>query len=137
MTRDEFIQEYNDTVKRTVEFAARASRAGLLVLENELDQEKIDTRDIFYYGLRFVIDGTNPAIIVKVLSNLIGQEKDKYTRILKNIQKEAVFMIQEGLRPWFIYPVLNSFTDISLKDDVIKEADLANEDTDEMFEAQS
>ena len=130
MTRDEFVQEYNDTVKRAMEFAARARREGLLALEDVLDQEKINDRDIFHYGLQFVVDGIDPAIIVKVLSNLIEQEKDEYTRILKNMQKEAVLMMQEGSNHRLIYAVLNSFTDISLKDDVIKEDDV----TSDMFE---
>jgi len=80
---------------------------------------KLSDRDIFQYGLRFVVDGTDREIIEKILSNLIAQEKDEYMRTLKTIQKEAVFMIQKGLNPGLIYSVLNSYTDISFKDDAI------------------
>lgn len=41
-------------------------------------------------------------------------------RILKNMQKEAVLKIQEGINPGLLYALLNSFTDISLNEDRIK-----------------
>jgi hypothetical protein len=38
----------------------------LLALEDELDQKKINDRDIFAYGIRFVADGTDAEIIEKI-----------------------------------------------------------------------
>ena len=82
-----------------------------------LDQEKADARDIFEYGLRFVVDGIDAEIIDEILSNIINQEKDEYLRILKNIQKQAVLGMQCGSNPSLIYAVLNSLTDIPLSED--------------------
>ena len=117
MTRDEFVQEYNEIVKCALAFSEKTRREGLLSLDDKLDQEKISDRDIFQYGLRLVVDGVDRVIVEKILSNLTGQEKDEYMRIFKNIQKEAVLMIQEGLNPRLVYAVINSYSDITLKED--------------------
>ena len=119
MSREKFVKRYNEIVRRAMEYAEKARREGLLSLEGELDQEKIKERDIFEYGLNFVVDGIDAEIIKKILSNIIIQEKDEEIAILKNIQKEAVLMIQEGINPRMLYHVLNSFSDITLKEDEI------------------
>jgi flagellar motor component MotA len=103
MTHDEFITEYKDIVIRALAFSEKGRREGLLALEDEFDQEKSDNRDIFQYGLRFVIDGVDKEFIEKVLSNIINQEQDEDMRILKNIQKEAVLMVQEGINSRLLY----------------------------------
>jgi flagellar motor component MotA len=117
MTRDEFVKKYNDIVERALAFAEKARREGILSLEEESDQDKIAERDIFEYGIRFVIDGTDKEIIEKILSNIIKQEKEENMRVLKTIQKEAVLMIQEGMNTRLLYALLNSYTDISLKEE--------------------
>jgi flagellar motor component MotA len=119
MTRDEFVNRYTEIVGRALKCAEKARKQGLLALDEEMDQEKIDERDIFEYGLCFVVDGTDFQIIEKILSNLVKQEKDEDLAILKNIQKEAVLMIQAGDNPRFVYAVLNSYTNIAIKDDEI------------------
>jgi flagellar motor component MotA len=121
MTRDEFIEKYYDIAGRALTFSEKARREGLLALENKLDQEKIDERDVFEYGIRFAVDGDDKEIIEKILSNIIEQEKDEYVHSLKTIQKEAVLMIQGGVSPRSLYAVLNSYTDITLKEDKIKD----------------
>jgi flagellar motor component MotA len=102
-------------------FSEKARRGGLLALEEESDREKINERDVFEYGMRFVIDGTVREVIEKILSNIIEQEKNEYRHILKTIQKEAVLMIQEGSNPRLLHAVLNSYTDITLKEDKIRD----------------
>jgi flagellar motor component MotA len=119
MTRDEFMQEYTNVVGRALAFAEKSRRQGLLALEEEMDEEKFNERDVFEYGLRFVVDGTDKESIEKILSNLVNQEKDEYKRILKTMQKEAVLMIQDGTNPRVLYSVINSYTDISLKEDTL------------------
>jgi flagellar motor component MotA len=119
MTRGEFVKNYNDIVKRALALSEKARREGLLALEDESDQEKINNRDIFEYGLRFVIDGTDAKILEKILSNIIKHEKDENMYILKSIQKEAVLMIQDGTNPRLLYALLNSYTDITIKEDEI------------------
>jgi len=120
MNRDEFVKKYNDIVRRAMEFSEKARREGLLALEGKFDREKINDRDVFEYGIRFVIDGTDQGFIDKLLSNIINQEKDENTRILKTIQKEAVLRIQSGENPRLLYLLLNSYTDISLREDELK-----------------
>jgi flagellar motor component MotA len=119
MTHDEFVNKYTEIAGRALRYCEKSRRQGLLALEEETDQEKIDERDIFEYGLRFVIDGTDAKIVEKILSNIIKQEKDEDMAVLKNIQKEAVLGIQAGDSPGLLYAVLNSCTDITIKDDEI------------------
>jgi flagellar motor component MotA len=104
----------------TLNCAEKARREGILALEEDFDQGKIDERDIFAYGLSFVVDGTDSALIEKILSNIIAQEKDEDSRILKMIQKEAVLAIQEGLSPRILFHLLTSYTDIPLNDEKMK-----------------
>jgi flagellar motor component MotA len=120
MNRDEFVKKYYDIVRRAKEFSEKARREGLLALEEKFDRKKIEDRDIFEYGIRFVIDGTDQGLIDRILSNIINQEKDENTRTLKTIQKEAVLRIQDGMNPRQLFALLNSYTDISLREDELK-----------------
>jgi len=115
MNEKEFNEQYGAFIKKALPLAEMARREGLLALTADL--EKISERDIFDYGLNFVIDGVDADYIEKILDNIIAQEKDEYTRIFKTIQKEAVMGIQQGLNPQMLYYILNSLTGISLKDD--------------------
>jgi len=120
MNRAEFVERYLTMLEYILNCAEKARREGLLALEEGLDQEKADERDIFVYGLGFVVDGTDSVLIEKILSNIIAQEKDEYSRILKMIQKEAVLGIQEGLNPRILFHLLTSYTDIPLNDERMK-----------------
>jgi flagellar motor component MotA len=117
MNRSEFVEQYYKMVQRAMHCSEKARREGLLSLEEELCNEKADGRDIFEYGLRFVIDGFDSEIIRDILSNIISQEKDEQKQTLKNIQQEAVLSIQAGDNPRILYAKLNSFTDIPLNKD--------------------
>ena len=117
MNRTEFVEQYNTIVGKALENAKKARREGLLALEEELEKEKIEGRDIFQYGLRFVVDGTEKSYIDEILTNIINQEKDEQLRILMNIQKIAVLSIQAGDNPRITYALLNSLTDIPLNED--------------------
>jgi flagellar motor component MotA len=120
MTRDKFVEKYYDIVKHALAFSEKARREGLLALDNELDLEKVNNRDIFEYGIRFVVDGTGREIVEKILTNLVKQEKDENIHILKTMQKEAVLAIEEGINPGILHALLNSFTDIPLSEDQIE-----------------
>jgi len=115
MNEKEFNEQYGAFIKKALPLAELARREGLLALT--ADSEKTNERDIFEYGLNFVIDGTDPYYIEKILGNIIAQEKDEYTRVFKTMQKEAVMGIQQGINPQMLYYVLNSHTGIALKDD--------------------
>jgi flagellar motor component MotA len=122
MKDNEFVKKYNEIVKRALKFSEKSRREGLLSLEDDLDYDKAKERDIFEYGLQFVIDGTPKELIEKILSNIIKQEKDERKIVLMNIQKEAVLLIQEGVNSEILYAVLNSYTNMSLKEDQAKKA---------------
>jgi flagellar motor component MotA len=117
MTKDEFIKQYTVFAPHAVRMAIKARKEGLLALENCLNDEKVNNRDIFEYGLRFVIDGIDAEWINELLSNIIDQEKDEYTRLFKLIQKGAVLRIQEGSNARIMAHFLNSYTDLSLDKD--------------------
>jgi flagellar motor component MotA len=119
MTRDDFIAEYCKVSSKVVEFSEKSRREGLLVLEDVIDFEKINQRDILEYGLRFVIDGTDPDTIKEILSLIIEQEDDKYARRLMELKKTAVLSIQAGDNPRILAYKLNAFTDLILTDDPI------------------
>jgi flagellar motor component MotA len=114
-------------MKRTLHYSEIARREGLLALEDFIDSDKVRNRDIFYYGMRLVIDGTEAELVNKILSNIIKQEKDEQTVLLKTMQKEAVLGIQDGMNTRVLYYLLNSYTDMPVSDEepekIIKEAE--------------
>ena len=116
MNRDEFIEAFYHVLERTIDLSMKARREGLLALEDMLDIEKADNRDIFEYGLRFVIDGTDREIIYDILFNIINQEKNENIRLIKKIQLEAILSMQAGDNPRITAYKLNSFTEIPLGD---------------------
>ena len=117
MNRGEFVEKYQAIAEKALQSSNRARREGLLALDDTLDQEKIDARDIFEYGMRFVVDGTDGSYVDEVLSNIVNQEKDEHQRTLMNIQKRAVLSIQAGDHTLMLYALLNSLTDIPLNED--------------------
>ena len=119
MNTDEFFEAYKQMAKHVISFSEIGRREGLLALEGKLDQDKINKRDIFEYGMSFVIDGIDPDIIEKILSNIINQEKDDSLAALKTIQKEAVLAIQKGFNPRLLRCLINSFSCLSLDEDEI------------------
>jgi len=119
MTRDKFIAEYRKVSERAIMYSEKARREGLLSLEDMIDSEEVNKRDILEYGLRFVVDGTDAVVIKEILENIIQQEKDKYARLIMQIKAKAVLAIQAGESPWLLAHTLNSFTDMSLSDDPI------------------
>ena len=119
MNHTEFIENYIAIAKKALDYLEKSRRKGLLALDEDLNDEKADSRDIFECGIRFVVDGIDRKLIDKILSNIIEHEKDERQRILKLIQKEAVLSIQEGMNPRMLLILMNSYTDIQLKDDEI------------------
>jgi len=120
MGNDEFLKDFYAIVERALHISEIARREGLLAVEDSLDNDKVENRDIFEYGLRFVVDGTDDEVIDKILSNIIKQEKDELQLKLKTIQKEAVLAIHEGVNTRILFSLLNSYTDIPLNDPVFK-----------------
>jgi len=116
MNKDEFIAAYNQFAGQALALCEKSRREGLLSLEETLET----MADPFLKrGLRLAVDGTAPAFIEKILSNLIAQEKDEYGRTLKTIKKEAVIAVQSGVNPLLLLNLLNSYTDIPFDADEI------------------
>jgi flagellar motor component MotA len=128
MTRDEFIAEYYKVSVRATQLSEKARREGLLALEEMIDSEKVCQRDILEYGLRFVVDGLDGRVINEILSNIIKQEEDKYSRLLMEIKAETVLSVQAGDNPLIIAYKLNSLTDTTLTDDPVIKKYLEEED---------
>ena len=120
MSQSDFKKAFYKILKRTVFYSEKARREGLLALEEFIDSKKADQRDIFEYGLRFVIDGTDKELIDQILTNIVDQDKDDFSKTLKKIQKEAVLSIQRGDNPGILASLLNSYTDIPLSDPEFK-----------------
>jgi len=115
MDRKKFLEKYAEIVGLAAQFAEISRREGMLSLEDKLEDMPAEgDRDIFKYGIRFAVDGTDSSLIDKLLTNLVNQEKDQDKRVLKTLQKEAVIMIQQGYNPRLMVAMLNSYTDISL-----------------------
>jgi hypothetical protein len=121
MERNEFVRRYRAILKEALYFSEKARREGILQLEDLLDENREKNRDIFMYGLRFMVDGTDGEVIDKILSNIVNQEEDEYIRLLKTIQKEAILSIQRGENTRILYSILSSYTDIIYSDEEIDE----------------
>jgi len=121
MSRKEFLTAYRAVVERALSFNSVARREGLLALEALLDNEKVAARDIFEYGMRFIVDGTDWEFVDQILSNLIDQvDYDYESHCLRIVKKEAVKAIQYGISNHLLVALLNSYSDLPLSDPVFK-----------------
>ena len=120
MSNDEYTKALYAIIERAFSASEKANREGLLALEEDMDEDKVAIRDIFEYGMRFVVDGTDSSVIDKILSNIIKQENDETQLSLKTIQKEALLAVQMGMHPQMLAVLLNSHTNLSLKDPAFK-----------------
>jgi len=116
MNNDDFVKEYTSFVERAYSLSEKASREGVLALEEMIDEKKYIQRDIFEYGLRLAVDGTDGQLIDKILTNIIELETDKDKKVLKTIQKEAALAIQVGCQPRLLLLLLNSYVNIGIEE---------------------
>ena len=111
--------EWNERLIRIMErayiFSYKARLEGILPLEDDLETEKVKQRDIFEYGMRFVVDGTRAELVDKILTNLIELEPDADEKLLKQIQKEAVLSIQAGENVYLMSQSLLSYVNNTTK----------------------
>jgi hypothetical protein len=114
MNETDFMKEYNAIFERSLIFSIIARSMGLVSMGNLLDQKKCNQRDIFEFGMRLIMDGRVPELIDKIFTNLINLEPDKERKILKNIQREAVFAIQQGIPSENLMWILNSYVNVDL-----------------------
>jgi len=119
MTHDEFIAEYQKLAPRIRQLHETSNEKGLLALEEIMDGEKAKQRDILEYSIRFIVDGIDSNLLDRILSNIIQQENDEYTRRLMEVKKAAALQLKAGLNPRYYLVLLNSYTDILFHDDPI------------------
>ncbi|GHU66165.1 hypothetical protein FACS189447_06450 [Spirochaetia bacterium] len=108
-------------ILHAIEYSEKTWRKGLLIMEKLLDREMIAARDIFEYGMIFVIDGENASFIDKILTNLIERETDPVKRNLCQAKKEAVLSIHAGDSPRILAMKLLSFFEDDIAHIVEKE----------------
>ena len=113
MTRKQYIKMFTGLVKQAVRLNKERLGYGIQALEYEI--EDLDD-EYFKHGLRFVVDGTDAAIIDEILSNKLAFEKNKYQRMYMTIVKRAVMGIQEGLNNRIFMYVLLSLAGLSPKE---------------------
>ena len=101
-------------IKRAVNLAEIARKEGIFALEEHLDHEGIAGRDVFEYGLVFVVDGWDFALMEKVLDNLIEREADPVQKNLSKAKKDAVMAIGRGESPRVLCEILCAYFDESI-----------------------
>ena len=72
MNEKDFMVEYNAIFEQSIIFSIISRSIGLASLENILDKNKYNKRDIFEYGMKLVLNGRSPEFIDKILSNIIN-----------------------------------------------------------------
>jgi len=118
--------------REEVRFIKRARFLGKIVreadywlgLEKYLDREGIASRDIFEFGLLYVVNGTDREEIDKILSTLITRETDPVRKNLALAKKDAVLMIHNCDHPHIIKNTLFSYFDESITGDLSLNYDL-------------
>jgi len=114
MNEKDFMVEYNAIFEQSIIFSIISRSIGLVSLENILDKNKYNQRDIFEYGMQLVLNGRPPEFIDKILSNIINLETENDKKTLKKIQKDVVLSIQQGISPEEIMWIINSYVNIEL-----------------------
>jgi len=118
MERKEFVERAVRIVRRAAEFNENAKRKGLLALEGDIDADKLARRDIFEYGMRLFVDGTDLETLQKILSNLVAHETDEDAKRLKRMQCEAALGVWAGENTRVLSIKLLGFMKDSEKEDV-------------------
>lgn len=116
MNNEEFKEKYYVIVERAMLFVEKARREGLLALEELIDGEKYLQRDIFEFGIRLVVDGTDAGVIRHLLELIICRETDNNEKTLKEMQAEAVLSIEAGENPKILHLKLNCYVDFGFEE---------------------
>jgi flagellar motor component MotA len=111
----DFLNCYNAIFERSISVLLKANTIGLAAVSDEFGGYQYNKNDLFEYGLRLVIDGKEPDLIQNILSNIINLETDNRVKLLKNIMKDAVLMIQQGADAKYLALLLNSYVNIDIE----------------------
>ena len=93
---EEFEKKYNSIIERARFISGKTLKEGLLSLDEYIDKDKLNQRDIMELGLKLTCMGIDALVIDRILSNIINLENNKKRIILKTIQKIAVLAIHAG-----------------------------------------
>jgi len=116
MNDKDFTIEYRKIIERAISLSEKACREGLLSIEDLIDIEKYNQRDLFEFGLQLVLNGTEDEILHTIMDNIIELEQDKNIKTLNKIKKEAVLAFSSGLHPSNLLVLLNSYVNIDIED---------------------
>ncbi|MCL2232446.1 MAG: hypothetical protein FWB99_05140 [Treponema sp.] len=128
MKRKEFVKQAAQIIWRAIDFSDFSTREGLLALTEHIDCSKADYRDIFEFGMQFVVEAQDPEDINKILSNLINQEQNENAKRLKTIQKEAVLNIVAGTNTRMLMEIMFSYVDNEELKEIRKNFNFLGED---------
>jgi flagellar motor component MotA len=113
MNKTELVSEFKSILEKAIFCSEKARREGFLALEEffESNEDKLYKGCVFELGLRLVVDGADRSIVEKILTNIVNLETDGDKKLLKTIEKEAVFSIQAGDSSYMMTLLLYSYVD--------------------------
>ena len=125
-------QDYRDVIEAIIAIDSMshvARKEGLLALEDKYAQGDTGTvADDIVYGVRLVVDGTDPDLVAEVASNEYLTSKYEGNKALKQyILIRGLLAIQEGMNPRVIEEVLVSLLPSNLKEQVTKDLEYSRE----------
>jgi len=104
---EDFKKEFSRILERTKFISDKTLKEGMLCLDDYIDAEKLNQRDIMELGLKLTCNGMDALVIDRILSNIINLETNKKRMILKTVQKNAVLAIHAGYDAKTIEMLLN------------------------------
>jgi len=93
---EDFEKEYKRILERARFISDKTLEEGLLCLDDYIDADKLNRRDIMELGLKLTCNGMDALVIDRILTNIINLEINKKRLVLKTIQKTAVLAIHAG-----------------------------------------
>jgi hypothetical protein len=121
MTKEEFKTRYNGILARALAVNEKVRRYGIESLEENIDTEKCEKRDVFEYGLRLATDGKKTEEIGQILAEIVNKETDGDKKKLMAIQKDAILAIREGWNTRLVMLLINSHVSLDIHNVVTDE----------------
>jgi len=104
---EDFEKEYKNIIERALFISKKTLKEGTLCLDDYIDENKLNQRDIMEFGLKLTCFGIDGRVIDRILSNIINLENNKKRMILKTLQKNAVLAIHAGYDEKTLMMLLN------------------------------
>ena len=107
---EDFEKEFYRILERAKFISGKTLKEGLLSLDDYIDADKLNQRDIMELGLKLTCNGMDAHVIDRILSNIINLENNKKRLVLKTVQKTAVLAIHAGYDEKTIETLINMDT---------------------------